>query len=303
MNRMLNSKKENPNEDKEFSHLQNKFVDINEFQSITPINEQDPDCKIFTAFYNNEKILIRSKDSKSAQFIKEADTLLGLESNYLTPLKYVSWEKIFCGYNYYLIVSHPGRLLSDLFTQQRLSVEKCLSIALDLAYGLEYLHRNGIVCEQIRPYHILLDSKNSAKLTNLGGSDTAGSFYGLSPYEAPHEFKGLPVADIFSFGMLLLALVLWEENPPAFQFGRKLSNDQLLLIENTPTGLNKLIHRCLILKAESTPTASELITSLKQTRDELLTYKLTLYSFFTQDVVIPTPLIEEISEYANLGGK
>eukprot|EP01099_Mayorella_cantabrigiensis_P000837 TRINITY_DN1356_c0_g2_i5.p1 TRINITY_DN1356_c0_g2~~TRINITY_DN1356_c0_g2_i5.p1 ORF type:complete len:573 (+),score=151.87 TRINITY_DN1356_c0_g2_i5:542-2260(+) len=89
-----------------------------------------------------------------------------------------------------------------------------LSIALDIARGMNYLHTHKppIVHRDLTSKNILLDSKH-AKVADFGLSREQGigemtSSVGALPWVAPEVFKGAPysmAADVYSYGV-----ILWE---------------------------------------------------------------------------------------------
>lgn len=289
------SKQENPSEDEELNYLKDKFVSFTECESITEISDE----KACTGEYKGKKILIRFLSDPS-QFKKIANTMLRLESEYLTPLTHVSWEpkSLGSGYNYYLITPHAGKSLSDLFHEKPFSWSERLQIALNIARGLNFLHQNGVVHQQLRPFNILLDSKNQVRLANFISQEKK-SFYGVSPYDSRYPDDIGQTADIFSFGMLLVALVIWKD-PPAVKFNGKLSHDEHSLLKMVPPTFEKLIGLCLTSQLKHRPKTSNLVTLLEKNLNELYASKSMLFSVFTNDFTMPKVLINEISEYALL---
>lgn len=88
----------------------------------------------------------------------------------------------------------------------RLSLNEVLVIATDLADVLRYLHRNGIVHQDLKPSNILLNEKGEVKLTDFGISKIKRSTYlsrfmvGTPSYTAPEVWR----ADAVWFNTLLL---------------------------------------------------------------------------------------------------
>lgn len=87
----------------------------------------------------------------------------------------------------------------------RLSLNEVLVIATDLADVLRYLHRNGIVHQDLKPSNILLNEKGEVKLTDFGISKIKRSTYlsrfmvGTPSYTAPEVWR----ADAVWFNTLL----------------------------------------------------------------------------------------------------
>lgn len=77
----------------------------------------------------------------------------------------------------------------------RLSLNEVLVIATDLADVLRYLHRNGIVHQDLKPSNILLNEKGEVKLTDFGISKIKRSTYlsrfmvGTPSYTAPEVWR------------------------------------------------------------------------------------------------------------------
>jgi serine/threonine protein kinase len=98
--------------------------------------------------------------------------------------------------------------------RKTLPLEKVVSIALDIARGLEYIHLKGIVHRDIKPENILFDGEFCAKVVDFGVAceeiycnllgDDPGTYRWMAPEMYKHKPYGRKV-DVYSFG-----LVLWE---------------------------------------------------------------------------------------------
>ncbi|KAJ8764592.1 hypothetical protein K2173_006464 [Erythroxylum novogranatense] len=128
--------------------------------------------------------------------------------------------------NFYLIYEYVenGSLHSWLHDHktEKLDWKTRLSIAVDVANGLQYIHehtRPKIVHKDMRSSNILLDSKMRAKIANFGLAKpglTAMTKHTFSAqgYIAPEcisEGQVTTKMDVFAFGVLLLELVSGEE--------------------------------------------------------------------------------------------
>jgi serine/threonine protein kinase len=93
-------------------------------------------------------------------------------------------------------------------------MEKVISIALDIAYGLEYVHSQGVIHRDVKPENILFDEECCAKVVDFGVAfedvycNTLEDDPGTYRWMAPEMCKRKPYCrkvDVYSFG-----LVLWE---------------------------------------------------------------------------------------------
>lgn len=117
-------------------------------------------------------------------------------------------------------LKHPLFLLKSSKRKQELLLER-LSIALDIASALDYLHSRRIVYRDLKTDNIGVTASGSWQLFDFGlsrtlprdGDDLAGSFQmsgkvGTKMYMAPEVYLRQPYntkADVYSF-----ALLLWE---------------------------------------------------------------------------------------------
>ncbi|MFN2643968.1 MAG: serine/threonine-protein kinase [Burkholderiales bacterium] len=100
---------------------------------------------------------------------------------------------------------------------QPLELETALDVAAQVAEGLDYAGRFGIVHRDIKPANIMLSPSGVAKITDFGlarlpasSMTQAGTVLGSPQYMAPEHIQEQPVdarADIFSLGVVLYEML------------------------------------------------------------------------------------------------
>ena len=117
---------------------------------------------------------------------------------------------------YYVMPHVEGESLrSRLARDERLPIDEAVRIASDVAEGLEYAHRNGVIHRDIKPANILLTSDYAliadfgiAAIADAGGGETltrTGLAIGTPAYMAPEQFAGVatPHSDLYSLGAVM----------------------------------------------------------------------------------------------------
>lgn len=123
-----------------------------------------------------------------------------------------------------------GSDLSRRLAKGRLPVRQVAHLAYDLAIGLDYMHRGGIVHRDIKPANILLfdyredETRLRAKLTDFGVAQMAGDpnpqseeFTGTAGFMSPEQVRSEPAgphSDVYSLGLVLLRCLTGERAFP-----------------------------------------------------------------------------------------
>ncbi|KAG8199777.1 hypothetical protein JTE90_000870 [Oedothorax gibbosus] len=102
------------------------------------------------------------------------------------------------------------RLQRDLYSALKMSLiwKSRLQVALDVVQGIRFLHGQGLVHRDIKLKNVLLDTKNRAKITDLGfckpEAMMSGSIVGTPIHMAPELFSGRydNSVDVYAFGIL-----------------------------------------------------------------------------------------------------
>ncbi|KAL6054697.1 Serine/threonine-protein kinase Chk2 [Balamuthia mandrillaris] len=158
-----------------------------------------------------------------------------------------------------------------------------LSLALQIARGIRFLHSYGIVHRDLKPQNILMSMNlQTAKLADFGVSrphDLNMTFQqGTLSYMAPETFStgdyGTPV-DIYSFGLILYEMVMRKRPMDGLKFktkptdvmftmelkGKLEKGERPELPRRTPFA--SLIRHCWQTRPEKRPTAAQLVTMLE----------------------------------------
>ena len=113
-----------------------------------------------------------------------------------------------------------GSTLKTLAVKEKLSGREIAHIGFDLAEGLEYIHRQGVIHRDIKPANVLMvdygsgTERRRAKLADFGiallarnaaadASSTTGTSAYLSPEQAMRDTVG-PASDVYSLGLTLI---------------------------------------------------------------------------------------------------
>ena len=101
-----------------------------------------------------------------------------------------------------------------------MSIERIANIAAQIAEGLAYAHKNGIVHRDIKPANVMLLQGDRIKITDFGiahmstsSGTLAGTVLGSPRYMAPEQVVGKPVdgrSDLFALGVLLYEMLTGE---------------------------------------------------------------------------------------------
>ncbi|KAJ3427221.1 ankyrin repeat and protein kinase domain-containing protein [Anaeramoeba flamelloides] len=110
-----------------------------------------------------------------------------------------------------------GNLNKYLISPKKISRKKKISLALEIAIGVQYLHSNNLVHRDLKSPNILLDQNFNPKITDFGLTKTmdfhnsvdfntvAGTMAWMAPELLRSELDYNYKVDIYSFG-----IILWE---------------------------------------------------------------------------------------------
>jgi len=256
----------------------------------------------YALFNENKEIALKEYKFKAEEFTEQR---LGHFQNELTILESLKHENIigFLGYNlnirhkelkFAFEYCHHGNLFNFIHPinkQIQYQYNDILSMILDIAKGMKYLHSKRIIHRDLNPRNVLIfDGKSrSMKITDFGESllidsdkdfenpgfmtDMKCKFIGTAGYVAPEIIKidrktGYNYkVDVFGFGSLCFELFTKQ-----FVSGKKeLKNyqslmdfEQITLIpEDCPDAFGTLIYECWQFDADKRPTFDKIVKDLQ----------------------------------------
>lgn len=109
-------------------------------------------------------------------------------------------------------------------------VATALEIGIQVARGLDFAHRAGLIHRDVKPQNVLLTGRGEAKVTDFGiarsmvvrhGFTQTGTVLGTSDYIAPEQAQGQKVGeqtDVYSLGVVLYELLTGDVPYPGENF-------------------------------------------------------------------------------------
>lgn len=181
------------------------------YHGVDRANNAPVAIKLLKSDFNDPQMLQR--------FMREGEVLSQLNHPNIVKLL----DAVQVKDQHYLVMEYvSGGSLRDILQKTpRLSVQRALYIALDLADALTRAHRLGILHRDIKPDNVLVAEDGTPRLTDFGMAQVNGTphitqdgaIVGTLAYIAPEIFTGEQAderTDIWAFGMMLYEMLAGE---------------------------------------------------------------------------------------------
>ena len=163
----------------------------------------------------------------------------------------------------------------------RLGVREAVSIAIQVAQGIENAHTHHIIHRDIKPQNIIISREGKVKVTDFGiaraassntiSSNAMGSVHYISPEQARGGYSDAK-SDIYSFGIMLFEMVTGRvpfEGDTTVSVALQHIQDDITppsqLVPSIPVSVEKIILKCTQKKTEKRyQNMSDLISDLKR---------------------------------------
>ena len=184
---------------------------------------------------------------------------------------------------YYIVMEYiEGITLKQYIAKKgRLGYNEALSIAIQMARGIEAAHNKGIVHQDIKPQNIIISKEGKVKVTDFGIARAAnsntihagsmGSVHYVSPEQARNGFVSY-ASDIYSLGIVMYEMVTgrvpFDGHTPvaiAIQHIQSQMTPPEEIVPGLPIAVSRIIEKCTMKSPERRyASASELLVDLKR---------------------------------------
>src|SRR5438132_3680655 len=122
----------------------------------------------------------------------------------------------------YIVMQYvEGETLADRLSRERMPLNACIDVAMEIASALQEAHSHGVVHRDIKPANVMINVRGQVKVLDFGLAKSAatieqsatdllvskaGTISGTAPYMSPEQIRGSTVdgrSDIFSLGIVL----------------------------------------------------------------------------------------------------
>ena len=228
--------------------------------------------KVLKAEYSEDKTFV-------SKFRAEAQSAAGLMHSNIVNVYDVGEEE---GIYYIVMELVEGITLKKYIDKKgKLGIREAVSIAIQVAQGIEAAHKHNIVHRDIKPQNIMISKEGKVKVTDFGiakaassntiNSTVMGSVHYISPEQARGGYSD-DKGDIYSFGIMLFEMLTGRvpfEGDTTVAVALQHIQDDIVspkeYVSEIPISVEKIVLKCTQTKAEKRyQNAMDLIADLKR---------------------------------------
>jgi len=224
--------------------------------------------------------------AKRVDFDRDVEICFKLRMPYIVSFygRTVTPEK-----TYVVLETVPYGSLAKVMTKRRFSLRYKTRLALDIARGMYYLHRNRVIHRDLKPENVLVASVdpdscvcaklsifNTSRLMNADSSSVKNREGNSLIFTAPevHEGKGFSDAsDVYSFALTIWSI--WVQKEPyadqksSLAIQLIINGERLAIPSDISDSLATLTRDCWAQKREDRPKMSSVVERLDKIFSEL----------------------------------
>ena len=227
-----------------------------------------------------------TRDATAKQrFIQEAQAASKLDHPNICTIHAV--EETEEGQIFIVMAYYKGETLKEKTDEGPLRIDETLTIAINVAEGLQEAHEHGITHRDIKPSNIMITDKGQTKILDFGLAKSAtgsivtkaGTTLGTIAIMSPEQARGEKVdkrTDIWSLGVVIYNM-LTGQMPFKGEYEHAIVYSIMNVDQEPITGvrtgvpieLEKIINKCLEKdKSDRYPTAEGLMVDLRRLRKD-----------------------------------
>ncbi|MDD6667948.1 MAG: Stk1 family PASTA domain-containing Ser/Thr kinase [Lachnospiraceae bacterium] len=234
--------------------------------------ERDVAIKVLKPEFAEDKTFV-------SKFRQEAQAAAGLEHPNIVNIYDVGFENNL----YYIVMEYvQGITLKTYISKRgRLNYKEVLSIAIQVARGIEAAHNKGIIHRDIKPQNIIISNEGKVKVTDFGiakatssktmSTGAMGSVHYISPEQARNGYV-TKQSDIYSLGIVMYEMVTGRvpyDGETAVSIAIQHLQGQMKkpseLVDDVPVSLEHIIEKATQKSPERRyPTMGDLLVDLKK---------------------------------------
>lgn len=197
------------------------FIAKKEFRTIETIHKNEYRT-VYLAKLKNKKVVIKKFEKTNLKNIENEIKIMIKCGKHENVIK-VFGHSILGEQGSYIIMQYceRGNLMTYLRKNKNMDSQTKIDFMLQIAKGIQFLHKRGVIHRDLKPQNVLIDKKNVLKICDFGESKNEkgikGTLVGSCIYVDPELLNQKPKIhpksiDIYSFGILIWTI--WHQKEP-----------------------------------------------------------------------------------------